>query len=70
MIGIKEDTHISVRIDAKTKQLAQVQLAKRGLSLSAYIKMMLTDIAENQRVLYPPGGSTVGGGNKQSQNLN
>lgn len=60
MIGVKDDTHISVRIDAKTKQLAQVQLAKRGLSLSAYIKMMLTDIAENQRVLYPSDGSTIG----------
>ena len=64
MIGIKEDTHISVRIDAKTKQLAQVQLAKRGLSLSAYIKMMLTDIAENQRVLYPSDGSRIGGDDK------
>lgn len=64
MIGVKEDTHISVRIDAKTKQLAQVQLAKRGLSLSSYIKMMLTDIAENQRVLYPPDGSMIGGDDK------
>lgn len=64
MIGIKDDAHISVRIDAKTKQLAQAQLAKRGLSLSSYIKMMLTDIAENQRVLYPSDGSTIGGDNK------
>ena len=41
MVVTKDDAHISVRIDREIKQAVQDELAKRGLSLSAYIKMML-----------------------------
>lgn len=46
---------MSVRIDGKTKQLAREKLAERGLSISAYIRLMLTDVAESDTVTYPGG---------------
>ena len=61
MVVTKDDAHISVRIDSKIKQDVQDELAKRGLSLSAYIKMMLRDVAENHRVLYPSDVPRQGG---------
>lgn len=61
VVVTKDDAHISVRIDSEIKQAVQDELAKRGLSLSAYIKMMLTDVAENHRVLYPSDVPRQGG---------
>lgn len=53
---MQQSSHVSVRIDRAIKMSAQDELAKRGLSLSAYIKLMLTDVAEHHRVLYPTDG--------------
>ena len=50
-----DSSYVSVRIDGKTKQLAREKLAKRGLSISAYIRLMLTDVAESGTVTYPGG---------------
>ena len=50
-----DSSYVSVRIDGKTKQLAREKLAKRGLSISAYIRLMLTDVAESVTVTYPDG---------------
>lgn len=61
MVVTKDDAHISVRIDRNIKQAVQDELVKRGLSLSAYIRMMLTDVAENHRILYPSDVPRQGG---------
>ena len=50
-----DSSYVSVRIDGNTKQLAREKLAKRGLSISAYIRLMLTDVAESGTVTYPDG---------------